>query len=176
MPGTGKGRKPGNYAWYEIQDTIDYHAEFEKPKIVYPDIAKECEFTLDEQGFFGGNTVYFLATDELYLLGVLNSRVIEFFHTHLSTTIQRDYLRFFTSYMEQLPIPSPTPAQREAIEALVSKLLAAHAKPPAGSEPAGGSAAEGQGPQVEAWERELNELVYQVYGLEDEEIAIIEGT
>ena len=36
-------------------------------------------------------------------------------------------------------------------------------------------AAEGQGPQVEAWEAELSTLVYQVYGLTAEEIAIIEG-
>ena len=28
---------------------------------------------------------------------------------------------------------------------------------------------------VAAWERELNALVYQVYGLTDEEIAIVEG-
>jgi hypothetical protein len=35
--------------------------------------------------------------------------------------------------------------------------------------------AEGQGPQVAEWERELNELVYELYGLEGEEIAIVEG-
>jgi len=35
--------------------------------------------------------------------------------------------------------------------------------------------AEGQGPQVAEWERELNTLVYEVYGLTEEEIAIVEG-
>jgi len=30
-----KGRKPGNYKWYEIQDSIDYYREFEKPKILF---------------------------------------------------------------------------------------------------------------------------------------------
>ena len=43
--------------------------------------------------------------------------------------------------------------------------------------------AEGQGPQVaeacaelvEAWERELNALVYELYGLTKEEITIVEG-
>ena len=33
------GRKPGSYKWYEIQDSIDYFKEFEKPKIVYPEIS-----------------------------------------------------------------------------------------------------------------------------------------
>jgi len=36
-------------------------------------------------------------------------------------------------------------------------------------------AAEGQGPYVEAWEQDLNELVYQVYNLTTDEIAIVEG-
>jgi len=35
--------------------------------------------------------------------------------------------------------------------------------------------AKGQGPQVAEWERELNVLVYELYGLTAEEIAIIEG-
>jgi len=33
----------------------------------------------------------------------------------------------------------------------------------------------GQGPQVAEWERELNTLVYELYGLTEEEIGIIEG-
>ena len=36
-----KGRKPGLYKWYEIQDTIDYWREFEKPKILWPGISKK---------------------------------------------------------------------------------------------------------------------------------------
>jgi len=35
--------------------------------------------------------------------------------------------------------------------------------------------AESQGPQVAEWERELNGLVYELYGLTEEEIAIVEG-
>ncbi len=61
-------------------------------------------------------------------------------------------------YLSQIPIPSATPAQRAAIKALVRKLLDA----------------EGQGPQVAEWERELNALVYELYGLTEEEIGIVE--
>jgi hypothetical protein len=73
--------------------------------------------------------------------------------------IQQDYLRFFTPYTAQVPIPDLTPVQRTAMGALVCKLLDA----------------EGQGPQVAEWERELNALVYELYGLKEEEIAIVEG-
>ena len=36
--------------------------------------------------------------------------------------------------------------------------------------------AKGQGLQVAEWERELNALVYELYGLTEGEIAIIEAT
>lgn len=36
--GEWEGRKSGPYKWWEIQDTIDYHLEFEKRKIVWPDL------------------------------------------------------------------------------------------------------------------------------------------
>jgi len=35
--------------------------------------------------------------------------------------------------------------------------------------------AEGQGPQVVEWEREVNALVYELYGLTGKEIGIVEG-
>jgi adenine-specific DNA-methyltransferase len=159
MPSVPGGRKPGNYEWYEIQDTTDYYAEFEKPKIVYPDIAVEPEFAYDTTGAYGGNTMYILPTDELYLLGVLNSSVVEFFYNQISSTIRGDYLRFIATYMEQVPIPDAAPAQRAAIESLVRKLLDA----------------EGQGPQVAEWEQELNALMYELYELTEEEVDVVEG-
>jgi len=132
----------GQCEWYELRP-CDFYAEFDKPKIVYPDIANEPEFAYDATGAYGGNTMYILPTDELYLLGVLNSSAVEFFYTQISSTIRGDYLRFIATYMQQVPIPDATPAQRAAIESLVRKLLDA----------------EGQGPQVAGWERELNALV-----------------
>ena len=44
------GRKPGSYEWYEIQDTIDYYAVFDQPKIFWPDIAKLPRFSWDDEG------------------------------------------------------------------------------------------------------------------------------
>ncbi len=148
----------GQCEWYELRP-CDFYAEFDRPKIVYPDIAKEPEFAYDATGAYGGNTMYILPTDELYLLGILNSSVVEFFYTQISSTIRGDYLRFIATYMEQVPIPDVTPAQRAAIEALVRKLLDA----------------KGQGPQAAEWERELNALVYGLYGLTEEEIGVVEG-
>lgn len=37
--GVKGGRKPGKYEWFEIQDSIAYHEQCKKPKIVYQEIA-----------------------------------------------------------------------------------------------------------------------------------------
>lgn len=104
----GPGRKPGNYKWYEIQDTTDYWPSFEQPKIVYPDIAKEARFALDSEQLYPANTVYVIPRRDTYLLSLLNSRLSFFFMQQKSTVLgdpeNRGRLRFIGQYMEQLPI------------------------------------------------------------------------
>ncbi|MBI3990404.1 MAG: N-6 DNA methylase [candidate division NC10 bacterium] len=127
----GSGRKPGNYQWSEIQDTIDYYAEFEKPKIVYPDIADKCEFAFDDQNYFVDCTVFLIPVDDLYLLALLNSSLIEFYYRRqLSPEIRGGFMRFKTIYMEQLPIVSAPPEVHQEIAKLVDEMLAIHRKLP----------------------------------------------
>ena len=40
------------YKWYEIQDTIDYWKEFEKDKIVYPEICHKMNLRLTLMGIY----------------------------------------------------------------------------------------------------------------------------
>jgi len=101
---------------------------------------------------------YIIPEASLHLLGILNTRAVEFFLRQVCPSVQQGYMEFRTIYVEQVPIPQSPPAQRAAIESLVRKLLGT----------------EGQGPQVAEWERELNAVVYELYGLTEEEIAIIE--
>lgn len=147
----------GDY-WWELR-ACAYYTEFEKPKIIYPDIGRRPEFALDRTSSFMGNTLYCIPNQAEFLLGILNSRVIEYFYLQISTQIQQGYLRFFTQYMEQIPIPVLSTAQRVAIESKVRELLALH----------------GQGPRVAELETGLNQLVYQAYGLTAGEIHLIEG-
>ena len=94
----------GNH-WWELR-SCDYYAEFEKPKIMFPDIAKSCQFAYDTDGYFSGNTTYFMLAgdDKKFMLALLNSSVIEFFFQTISAFIRGDYLRFFTQYVTQIPI------------------------------------------------------------------------
>jgi hypothetical protein len=78
----GVGRKPGSYNWYEIQDNTAYYAEFEKEKIIWGLTSDKWTFAYDNQGNFLPSNGYILTSTDLpikYLLGVLNSRLMEFY-------------------------------------------------------------------------------------------------
>ena len=102
------GRKVGNYRWYEIQDTTAYYTEFEKPKIVYPDIGMSCRFCFDQSGLFLTNTAYFIPTSDLYLLALLNSDLTFYYLKHICMILgdadKGGRLRFIHQYMQDLPI------------------------------------------------------------------------
>jgi hypothetical protein len=49
--GAWPGRKPGRYAWYEIQDSVEYWEKFEHPKIVYQEIQFHPQYALSNQQF-----------------------------------------------------------------------------------------------------------------------------
>jgi hypothetical protein len=67
-------------AWYELQQPqLAYKELLENPKIIFPDISTTCRFTLDQRGYFGANTVYFLPTADFFLLGLLNSKLAFFY-------------------------------------------------------------------------------------------------
>ncbi len=72
--------------WWELRP-CDYYAAFDRPKIIYPDIAKEPRFVLDDNGLYVNNTTYVIAVRDLYLLGLLNSRTMwDYAKQHLSSS------------------------------------------------------------------------------------------
>jgi len=159
QPGqAGRGRKPGLYKWYEIQDSTDYYEAFEEPKIVYPDIAMQAEFAWDTSLAYLGNTAYCIPTTKKYLCALLNSRLIEYLYARLSPQIRGGFYRFIAQYMEQLPVVEPAPADQTRLAMLVDQLQALG----------------GQGLEAETLEREVDAISYRTYGLSEEEIAEIE--
>ncbi len=89
----------------------------------------------------------------------MNSSIVESFFLELGAQIRGGYLRFKRQYVKQIPIPDAPPVDRAAIVSLVQKCLDA----------------KGQGPEVTAWEAEINARVARLYGLTETEVAAIEG-
>ncbi|MGH7976164.1 MAG: TaqI-like C-terminal specificity domain-containing protein, partial [Limisphaerales bacterium] len=107
-------------------------------KIVVPDIANFASFAFDEAGEFAFTSGYgiTLKADAKespgYLLGLLNSRLLDFYLKHVSTTLRGGYFRYFTQFIEQLPIKRIAPKnkretklEKEIVER-VESIQAAH--------------------------------------------------
>jgi type I restriction-modification system DNA methylase subunit len=175
------GRKPGPYKWYEIQDTIDYYEEFEKPKVIWPEIAKESRFAIDYLGFSLNKTCFFTPISDLHLLGILNSKTIWFFLKRLCSVLgdadKRGRLLQQKIYIEKIPIRSigfSNPAEKshhDRMVKLVDSMLALHKQL---SEAKSASQKEITQRQIDATDKEIDRLVYELYGLTEDEIKIVE--
>ena len=104
-PGIAGGRKPGNYEWYEIQDNVNLLEEFERPKIVYQDIARYFGMAWDESGSYLGNTCYFIPNAEKWMLGVLLSSSLQFYVQKTIGSDSGGFIRLFSIHVSKFPIP-----------------------------------------------------------------------
>lgn len=111
----------GQYFW-ELRSCAYYH-EFEEGKIVYPDMFQSRSFVWDDTGAFLVNTLYFIASPPLWLLGYLNSSLFEWFYRNISNQNRGGTMRAFSDKMKTVPIPSVPKAEGKRIEHLVSKAM-----------------------------------------------------
>jgi len=160
MPGVPGGRKPGSYEWYEIQDNVAYWQEFETTKIAYPDIYEHQTFAWDDRGYYLGNTCYFIPTDQKWFVALLNSPLVEWFYGNIANRIRGGYLRAFSQFMQQVPIPCATPDQQRWCERLAEALIWLH-NPGVTGERAPLS------PMTAYFEQWINGLVYELFLADD---------
>jgi hypothetical protein len=147
----------------------------DEPKIIFPDIATTTRFALDETGYYGTNTTYFLPTADLYLLGLLNSSVAKFYFVEVCAGLEgpgENYLRFFGQYLEGVPIADANKEQRDRMIGFVQSMLDLHKQLADASGATRGVIEQ----QIDRTDRDIDALVYELYGLTDEEIAIVEGS
>lgn len=82
------------------------------PKILVPDIADRAAFALDEFGQYAFTSGYGITLKPSvqetlkFVLGLLNSKLLDFYLKRISTTMRGGFFRYFTQYIEQLPICS----------------------------------------------------------------------
>jgi len=182
--GEWKGRKSGKYQWYEIQDTVEYYPIFDKPKIIYPVIARESRFTFDREGYFSNDKTFSIPVDDLYLLGLLNSKVIwlylkrtcsvlgdpdkggrlELRDVHVKTTPIRRI--DFENLAEKLA--------HDEIVRLVEKILALQKERQSVRREDDLDRVRNLERQIAQVDAEIDQRVYALYGLSEEEIAVVE--
>ena len=151
----------GRFYW-ELR-SCSYYDEFEKSKIIYPDISPFMRACYDTTQAYCLQTTYILPTEDLSLLAILNGRLIDWYARHKFQSLNDPWagggLRFIAQYMQHVPIVERTAAQKAALSRLVKQILA-----------------DPESDSVRDIEREIDALVYQLYGLTDAEIELIKRT
>jgi hypothetical protein len=178
-----RGRKPGRYEWYEIQDDVAYYEVFDGPKLIFPDIAKGPRFCLDMDGYYLANTAYCLGTEDRYLLGILNSRLFWFAISNISIPFgirAGEYrYRLIYQYMEKVPIRVIDHAEvsdkirHDQMVNLVEQILKLHNGLALAKTPQERTTLERQ---LAATDAQINKLVYDLYGLTPEEVRVLENS
>jgi len=165
---------------YDLRDDI--------PRILVPSIATRTSFTFDPVGNIhfvgsggGGGGGYGLnkhagvEIDERYALGLLNSTLLDWMLKQSNSRFGHGYYSFNRQFIQPLRIPSPKLAGKrryDEIIALGASMLSLCAAEQTAKLP---QAAEQMRRQIQATDRRIDQLVYELYELSAEQILIIEA-
>ncbi|MCB5234063.1 MAG: Eco57I restriction-modification methylase domain-containing protein [Candidatus Cloacimonetes bacterium] len=153
----------GDY-WWELR-ACAYYEEFEKEKIVWQEIAQTNPFSYDDKKMYGLDTSRIMSGKHLKsLLGVFNSRFFKYaFSTfYAGGSLGAKGIRFKSEFMKEFPIPENLDLLKE-IEFKVNEYLKYS------------SANNEDSNEIKILDEEIDELVYRLYNLSEEEIRIIES-
>jgi len=116
-------------------------------------------------------------TDDLRVLGLLNSRLAHFYFAQTCAALEgpgEAYLRFFGQYLEGFPVRLPDPtdkARHDKMVNLVQTMLDLHKRLAAANTAHEKTMLQRQ---IAATDHQLDQLVYALYGLTEKEIKIVE--
>jgi type I restriction-modification system DNA methylase subunit len=156
------------------------------PKILTADLNPSANYCFDKLGevcFPGGAAGgYGIVLDKnmyMYVLGLLNSRAVDFFHKLISTNYRGGWYGYDAKVIRNIPIrminfSDPRDKNRyDKMVALVGQMLDLHERKAEAGD-AGGK--ERMQRVIDSTDQQIDALVYELYGLTPEEIAIVEGT
>lgn len=109
-PETGKKRglrhrEDHGRFWWELRPCAYYDA-FDKPKVLYVDITWSPSFSRDTSGRFTSNTSYFVPSADSWLACALNTPIGWWFSWRRAQHGKDEALRYFTSFVEDYPVPT----------------------------------------------------------------------
>ena len=92
--------------WWELQQAqVAYQPKFVQPKIFYPHFQNERLFAIDNTGVFSNDKSYFIPSEDVALLSLLNSCVAWFVLTAMSPAVRNGWHEMRVQYVEKLPMP-----------------------------------------------------------------------
>ncbi len=154
---TDKGDTP-----YNLRNCA-YLEDFEKPKIIYSELTKFLYFSFDNNNKYIDKTAFILTgTDLEYLTAFLNSKLFKYTFSNDFSEIQGNTRVLSKVIFEQLQIKKISQDAQQPFINKVNEILSLKS----------------QGPKANTQdlEKEIDVMVYELYGLSEEEIRIVEGS
>lgn len=160
-------KKQGKREWH-VLFRGRYEGLYQKPKILFRQTGDKIIAAIDkETGFYCIDSVNIAQVKSIYhehieyFLGLLNSRLMVFYYQGISQEKGRILAQVKPQRIRSLPINMGTVQQRKQITNLVNRImLAKH---------------DNSAIDTSVLEQEIDQIVYSLYGLTPEEIAIVEG-
>ena len=158
-----KGRFDIDGQWYQFSRKQGLNG-VEQEKIVGPEISLGCNFSYDQTGSFYSTTKvygYILKHEYIdmykFFLAILNSKILWFFVKNTGYTLRGGYFTFKTNYLNSFPLPKPTKKMTGCIEPIVKDILKQKKC----------------GVDITSLEKQVDELVFDIYNLTEKEKEII---
>jgi adenine-specific DNA-methyltransferase len=151
--------------WYSIMRRVDI-SEIATEKIIFYDVGMLPNFMIDtDNHIFGGGTSHSIRLTEeeylyKYILGVLNSKLMQWIIYDLCPVKMGNARKYGLDYIKKLPIKKAEIKIQNEVAELVDKVISIKK----------------DGLETTDLENQIDQLVYQLYGLTEEEIKIITKT
>jgi hypothetical protein len=163
---------------FKSQDQIGYYKEFEKQKNVYPNITLVFPFTYDVAGSLCNDKAFIITENGegnllKSLLAILNSSLAKLWIWYNCPELMGGTREIRKVYFENFRIPLNNPETLSQLAALADEIIAAKSSlnQPKGTVPviASDSEVEESQNRIADLEKQVNILVYQLYGITDQE-------
>ena len=100
-----KARKKNNNKWFETQDSISYWEDFDKPKIIYPNMTKYLPFVFDERGFLTNQKCFILTGKSMaYLTAFFNSSLFKYCFRDSFPELQGGTRELSKIFFDKIPV------------------------------------------------------------------------
>jgi type I restriction-modification system DNA methylase subunit len=177
----------GEYVWY-VPDIMRAHRNtarpgdkerFERQKILIQDIGKHLVGTLDDNQFYIKDALLLNQKENginlKYILALINSKLINYWYLNKFNTLSVAKNAILMLPIRQIDFDNPAEkAMHDKLVSLVEKMLELNKKLAPVREVFSNERDE-LVKEIEKTDREIDELVYKLYDLTPEEIAIVEG-
>ena len=113
-----------------------------------------------------------------YILGLLNSKLLEWFIRQSATQMRGGYFSYESRFIRNLPMrminisDATDKSRRDKMVKLVEQILAFNKQLPSAKTPDDKTRTQRQ---IDATDHQIDHLVYELYSLTEKEIQIIEG-